>query len=78
MKARGTTPQQKHGGPLARAREPVAELLAPWNRQKLSLFSRSPFRIYFHGGWANGGEGGRIRRGPISVMIRYERTALIV
>ena len=78
MKASETAPQQKHGGPLARAREPAAELLASWNRQKLSVFSRSPFRIYFHGGWANGGEGGRIRRGPISVMIRYERTALIV
>ena len=43
-----------------------------------ACFSHSPFRIYFHGGWANGGEGGKIRRRPISVMIRYERTALIV
>ena len=68
MKASETAPQQKHGGPLARAREPAAELLASWNRQKLSVFSRSPFRIYFHGGWANGGEEGKVRRRSISVI----------
>ena len=37
MQANEIAPYQKHGGPLARAREPWAERLAPWSRQALSL-----------------------------------------